>query len=1151
MNKIYKIVKDNKGQQVAVSELAKGARKGAGLVFMACSFLVMDPAKANNAVTVLGVATGDQAIAIGHDSFASSISGIAEGHGAIATGQGLSREEFSRKKKENQQAFEHVKNQQNEIANKQNQLGVINHAIDGLNNQIQYLENQQNQIRQKIEQKEQLNHQRDLLSSQVNQADTDLNQAKSNLEKIQKNGKNVYLNFTDVLRDLNWESLNGSGDGRQTIARELRQKIEHDFADFTNRYTDQQYQDIIQGYLNRQGGYQGTLEYLLNNTSDHSIAFFAQGYDKRSLFQNKYFNSSLDDSSYALTDDYTKMVAYSEEEIHRSAKSSVSGYLSDSEERSTLGSVNGFEGNFGRFIEKSGGQSGLGFGYSFHALRQEHDRQAVYNSTLLLKNALKKSKENKVFTAIMSNARSIGVLPEINIEGFSQRYNEGLIRRFHNGAIIWGIKTKDGNKVHVGGYKDTHENELSVYDRSIGILTKFQDYSVNNDHLISTDDIENFRNFLNDLKQTRENIDWDFNESVVDLADYRTQYDKVIQFNEEINDTLKIYEAIIEERQKTDGNQQLIEQKTKELIFKKAEILGKTSDLSNFIAGIKPIYKPEIMKQYINYAKAETDSMIERINRELRLYSDKDQIIADTTKKAKEIQQAYDNAKKNRDEKQAELDRLNQEIANLALTPEEEANDSLKSQKEQEKAQKEQEKLALEKELLKDQEELDRLKQALADSSLKNLGERSYAQGYLAFASGNDSIAIGTNATVTANNGIVVGKDSQVTGVNSITVGNTNTVSGGDNFVAGNNNTVKSNQVVAIGNDIVVETGFNGAVILGHESVATVANPTEKIQIRNVEHTFAGTNPTATVSIGAPNKERQLVNVAAGRVSESSTDAVNGSQLYAVVDTVNKLKAESDNTKLNAGNGINITLATPPDAEGSYTISLSEETKNLLTREESVAGVGNIKVTRSKTNQTGGQEFEVSLNSNLDGIDSVGKGNKNFSFTDAAISANGNKIINIAAPTENQDAANKKYVDDTNTKVISEDASVTIKQTTDDKGAKVYNLSISDSIARTEHIQAIHEKIDWQVDILDSRISQLDNLTKSGIAGANAAAALPQIVHSGQSMLSVATGGYEGKMALAVGYSRMSDNGRMVFKSHINANNDKKVGYGVGVGMSW
>lgn len=80
---------------------------------------------------------------------------------------------------------------------------------------------------------------------------------------------------------------------------------------------------------------------------------------------------------------------------------------------------------------------------------------------------------------------------------------------------------------------------------------------------------------------------------------------------------------------------------------------------------------------------------------------------------------------------------------------------------------------------------------------------------------------------------------------------------------------------------------------------------------------------------------------------------------------------------------------------------------------------------------------------------------------------------------------------------------------------------------------------------------ETEDRLQAGIAGANAAAALPQITMPGQSQVAVALGGYESKQALAVGFSRLSDSGKMTFKTHLNADSEKKFGYGIGVGFNW
>ena len=72
-----------------------------------------------------------------------------------------------------------------------------------------------------------------------------------------------------------------------------------------------------------------------------------------------------------------------------------------------------------------------------------------------------------------------------------------------------------------------------------------------------------------------------------------------------------------------------------------------------------------------------------------------------------------------------------------------------------------------------------------------------------------------------------------------------------------------------------------------------------------------------------------------------------------------------------------------------------------------------------------------------------------------------------------------------------------------------------------------------------------------GVAGANAAASLPQVYIPGKSMVAAAGGTFKGQNAFAVGYSRSSDNGKLILKLQGNANTQGDVGGGVGVGYQW
>jgi len=86
---------------------------------------------------------------------------------------------------------------------------------------------------------------------------------------------------------------------------------------------------------------------------------------------------------------------------------------------------------------------------------------------------------------------------------------------------------------------------------------------------------------------------------------------------------------------------------------------------------------------------------------------------------------------------------------------------------------------------------------------------------------------------------------------------------------------------------------------------------------------------------------------------------------------------------------------------------------------------------------------------------------------------------------------------------------------------------------------------------MNNRLGKVNREARAGIAGANAAASLPQVYIPGKSMVAAAGGTFKGQNAFAVGYSRSSDNGKLILKLQGNANTQGDVGGGVGVGYQW
>ncbi|MGN6979718.1 ESPR-type extended signal peptide-containing protein, partial [Neisseria sp. P0006.S005] len=156
-------------------------------------------------------------------------------------------------------------------------------------------------------------------------------------------------------------------------------------------------------------------------------------------------------------------------------------------------------------------------------------------------------------------------------------------------------------------------------------------------------------------------------------------------------------------------------------------------------------------------------------------------------------------------------------------------------------------------------------------------------------AKGANSIAIGPSASTTsaATNGVAIGNQANVTGVNAVALGNGTTASVQDS--------------VALG---------NGAVGAANNFDATAKNASFKNDsgaATNVSYAASSSSKTGAVSVGSAGNERQIQNVAAGRISATSTDAVNGSQLYTVMNNVghNIQQNGTDKSRINNNGTVN------------------------------------------------------------------------------------------------------------------------------------------------------------------------------------------------------------------------------------------------------
>lgn len=208
-------------------------------------------------------------------------------------------------------------------------------------------------------------------------------------------------------------------------------------------------------------------------------------------------------------------------------------------------------------------------------------------------------------------------------------------------------------------------------------------------------------------------------------------------------------------------------------------------------------------------------------------------------------------------------------------------------------------------------------------SHAESLVEYTVAIGNQARTASYDSVAIGNGAFVSGESSVAFGRSNNVTGENSVAIGaNNGTVAGGQSAVVGYNNKIGADKeqlvfgsnsesngqgalvfgthakslatdAVAFGNNTLADKA--NSVAIGTNSVTDNAVGVEGITINGTKHVFAGEHPASVVSFGSKARagaggvtqyNRQLTNVSAGQISADSLDAVNGSQLFAVVDEV-------------------------------------------------------------------------------------------------------------------------------------------------------------------------------------------------------------------------------------------------------------------------
>ena len=392
-------------------------------------------------------------------------------------------------------------------------------------------------------------------------------------------------------------------------------------------------------------------------------------------------------------------------------------------------------------------------------------------------------------------------------------------------------------------------------------------------------------------------------------------------------------------------------------------------------------------------------------------------------------------------------------------------------------------------------------------------GQNSNAFGSQANATGTSSLAVGTGSVASNDSTVAIGNDSTVTGASAVAIGASATSTGKWSTALGDSANAKGEKSVALSKDSYAKD--DNSVALGSGTITRSATQENTATVNGITYSgFAGNTPVAVVSVGSDKTEtytppdhstpgrtvtitphtRQIINVGAGEISATSTDAINGSQLYMVADQVGKNKTRIDNirqrtsdVKIKAGDNI--------DVKEVYDDANQVKTYTVSTQKDIKANSYTINNSNIKIDQNG-----------------INAGNK--------------KVINVANGENDNDAVNVSQLNKVKNDVANNTKNI---------ATNTQNIANNTKAINT----------------LNKKVNDVDRKSRAGIAGVAAIASAPSARKDGKSMVSTGVAHHRGESAIAIKASRNSDNGH--WSTNVNGAADTRGQFtvGAGVGYEW
>ena len=417
------------------------------------------------------------------------------------------------------------------------------------------------------------------------------------------------------------------------------------------------------------------------------------------------------------------------------------------------------------------------------------------------------------------------------------------------------------------------------------------------------------------------------------------------------------------------------------------------------------------------------------------------------------------------------------------------------------------------------------------DSASLQEGSYALADGNAARALGHFTTAVGGCSHALAQGASAFGYNSQANAVNSSAFGANAKADSVGGLALGSGASVSTDSY----NAIAIGTGSNasnpGSVALGAGSQTSAAVATSGTKLNGVDYNFAGSAPDSTVSIGAKGKERTLTNLAAGRIGKDSTDAVNGSELYATNQAVTTV----NNQFKTFGSGLASLLGggSTFNSDGS----IGAPTYNIGGREYhnigDTFGAVNHRLDNLSDRMAGFEDVSkrsVKYDPNPDGTNSN-------SITPVGGDPNSPVAIhNISDGSADLDVTNVRQL-----KKVAEDAHsyADIKSTETLKDAKSYTDNV---------LKDMDHRMDDKLSMLSGRVDNVEKEARQAAAIGLAASSLRYDDRPGKLSAAIGGGAWRGEGAFAAGLGYTSENQRI--RLNVAATNAGHH-WGMGGGVSY